>query len=81
MTLADGGSTANRVSATVLDDDGSKISITVIISGDHVEIGNLGFSREELLLALGIDPEHQDIQRLRALADDVAQLNRRIHKS
>lgn len=53
--MSDGGAIVNEVPVTI---DGVDGSVTVVVSGDSVEIGDhLVFSREALLFALGAAAE------------------------
>ena len=49
--MSDGGSIVNEVPVTIDGDDGL---VTIVVSGDSVEIGErMVFTREDLLFALG----------------------------
>lgn len=50
----DGGSISRKVTATV---KGKTVEIVVVTSKSTVEIGGAAFDRDELLIALGVNPD------------------------
>jgi len=53
--MSDGGAIVNDINVTDVYTN-ANFKVKVVVSHDSVEISNLSFSREDLLLALDADP-------------------------
>jgi hypothetical protein len=53
--MSDGGAIVNDINVTNVCTN-ANFKVKIIVSHNSVEIGNLSFSRKELLLALDADP-------------------------
>jgi hypothetical protein len=53
--MSDGGAIVNDINVTDVCTN-ANFNVKIIVSDDSVEIGNLSFSRQSLLLALDADP-------------------------